>query len=37
MIDHSARANARARLTTRAALASITMAVFLVLIKSYAA
>ena len=31
------RAQARAKLTTRAALASITMAVFLVAIKSYAA
>ncbi|MEO6579851.1 MAG: cation diffusion facilitator family transporter [Sphingomicrobium sp.] len=31
------RAEARATLTTRAALASITMAVFLVIIKSYAA
>jgi len=31
------RAQARATLTTRAALASITMAVFLVLLKSYAA
>ena len=33
----STRAQARATLTTRAALASITMAVFLVFIKSYAA
>lgn len=37
MSDHSIRAKARATLTTRAALASITMAIFLVAIKSYAA
>ncbi len=37
MTDHSVRAKARAILTTRAALASITMALFLVVIKSYAA
>ena len=37
MTAHVARAKTRALLTTRAALASITMAVFLVVIKSYAA
>ncbi len=37
MTNASARAKTRATLTTRAALASITMAVFLVAIKSYAA
>jgi ferrous-iron efflux pump FieF len=37
MTDMATRAQARATLTTRAALASITMAIFLVLIKSYAA
>ena len=37
MTAHTARARTRALLTTRAALASITMAVFLVVIKSYAA
>ena len=37
MTAHAARAKTRALLTTRAALASITMAVFLVVIKSYAA
>ena len=37
MTDQSARAKTRAKLTTRAALASITMAIFLVLLKSYAA
>jgi len=34
---HAARAKSRATLTTRAAVASITMALFLVVIKSYAA
>jgi len=37
MTDLSARARTRAMLTTRAAVASITMALFLVVIKSYAA
>ena len=37
MSDHAERAAARATLTTRAAIASITMALFLVVIKSYAA
>ena len=37
MSDAADRAESRAKLTTRAALASITMAIFLVLLKGYAA